>query len=72
MSFTQAQIEVAVKAHRECNSTDQEKMKAALAAAERAASSTGSKIINGLREAVAGNSARVTIEGQSWIREPAW
>ena len=32
-------------------------------------SDTGSKIIRGLREAVAGNFTRVTIEGQTWVRE---
>jgi hypothetical protein len=29
----------------------------------------GQKIIDGLRDAIAGNFARVTIEGQTWVRE---
>lgn len=32
---------------------------------------TGSKIIDGLRDAVAGNFASVTIEGQRWVRADA-
>lgn len=30
--------------------------------------SSGNKIIDGLREAIAGNFSRVTIEGQTWVR----
>ena len=29
---------------------------------------TGSKILDGLRDAMAGNFAKVTIEGQTWVR----
>ena len=32
---------------------------------------SGAKIIEGLKEAVAGNFGRVTIEGQAWVREDA-
>ena len=30
---------------------------------------TGSKIIEGLREAVAGNCTSITIQGQTWVRK---
>lgn len=30
---------------------------------------SGHKIIEGLKEAVAGNFSRVTIEGQTWVRQ---
>lgn len=32
----------------------------------------GAKIIEGLKDAVAGNFSAVTIEGQRWIRAPEW
>ncbi len=32
---------------------------------------SGKKIIDGLKDALAGNFARVTIEGQHWVREDA-
>lgn len=31
---------------------------------------SGSKIIDGLKDAVSGNIARVTIDGQTWVRGP--
>ena len=35
---------------------------------ENSMSGTGSKLIDGLRDAVAGNFSQVTIEGQTWVR----
>ena len=35
-------------------------------------SAFGSKIIEGLRVALAGDIARVTIEGQTWVRRNDW
>lgn len=32
----------------------------------------GQKILEGLKDAVAGNFSAVTIEGQRWVRAPAW
>lgn len=32
----------------------------------------GAKIIEGLKDAVAGNFSAVTIEGQRWVRTPEW
>lgn len=32
----------------------------------------GQKIIDGLKDAVAGNFARVTIDGQTWERKESW
>ena len=33
---------------------------------------TGQKIIDGLRDAVAGNFVRATIDGQTWVRDTGW
>lgn len=33
---------------------------------------SGQKIIDGLKDALAGNFARVTIEGQTWVRIEHW
>jgi hypothetical protein len=33
---------------------------------------SGAKIIEGLRDAVAGNFTTVTIEGQRWVRDSGW
>ena len=35
-------------------------------------SNTGARIIEGLKEAAAGEMSRITIEGQVWQRMPAW
>lgn len=35
-------------------------------------SDTGHKILEGLKDAVAGNFAAVTIEGQRWVLGPQW
>lgn len=35
-------------------------------------SKAGAKIIEGLKDAVAGNFSAVTIEGQRWVRAPEW
>lgn len=32
----------------------------------------GSKILDGLRDALSGNFAAITIEGQHWVRAPEW